>query len=166
MTVTVIPFAKKEIPTQPTAPVQDSPHSCSTQEDVFRDASCPREQKQCGEASPSVGWRNCNNFLCKTMDYSFKTGFQVTNFPLGYDQVRFIVILYWLINSWSPRTALFSPRNRSSVRSKLRAAVPKVPPLLPARAEGYCSHLTTVRLSCGCSPCTCGVHSRVTVWVL
>lgn len=132
-------------------------------EAVFRDASCAREQNQCGEASPSVHWRNCNHFLCKTMDYWFKIGFLC---PTSYDQVHFIVILHWLINSWSPRTALFSLRNRSSVRSKLRVAVPKVPPALPARAEGYCSHLTSVRLSCGCSSCTCGVHLRVTAWVL
>lgn len=24
-------------------------------------------------------WRNCDHFLCKTMDYSFQTGFQVTS---------------------------------------------------------------------------------------
>lgn len=143
------------------SPFLQHPGSC-----FFRDASCSREQNQCEVANPSVHWRNCNHFLCKTMDYWFKTEFQVTNCPTGYDQVHFIVILCWLINSWSLRTALFNLRNRSSVRSKLRAAVPKVPPALPARAEGYCSHLTSVRLSCGCSSCTCGVHLRVTVWVL
>lgn len=35
VTVTGIPFAKKEFPIQPIASVQDSPHSCSTQEAVF-----------------------------------------------------------------------------------------------------------------------------------
>lgn len=64
---------------------------------LIRDASCVIKQTWCGSTSSSVHCRNFKSLLCKTTDYWFKRGFQVTNHLTGYDRVRFIAILLWLI---------------------------------------------------------------------
>lgn len=105
--VTGIPFAKKRkkfhpspLPLCRTVPIPAAPRKLFLGIQVV-----PGNKTNVERPVLVYSWRNCDHFLCKTMDYLFKIGFQVTNCPTGYDQVHFIVILHWLINSWSPRTA-------------------------------------------------------------
>lgn len=94
-----------------------------TPDKLLRDASCIIKQKRCRYTSSSVHWRNFNRSLCKTMDYWFKIGFQVTNHFTGYAQVHFIVILYWLIVGHT-EPPCFAQGTSAGLGSKIRPFVP------------------------------------------